>query len=292
MERRAGAFYAGGAMQRRTTTARYATGVNAPVAGAPRRPNILLIMSDEHAPHFASPYGHPIVRSPNLDRLAAAGVTLDACYCPSPLCVPSRAAFMTGKHLHRVRAYDNGSPFPSDEATWAHMLRAADYEVALDGKMHFVGPDSLHGFERQLTRDSTSRIAGSEWLDPFPRGFRDGATTRRWVEEAGPGKRNNLIFDDEVEEAALTFLREKAGTTISVGRPWALCVSFLAPHFPLVVPEPYFSMYYPDNVDLPVIPPGTSSRSIRRTSAAGWRTTSTTTPRSRSVAAARPTTGS
>ena len=223
---------------------------------AASRPNLLLIMSDEHAPQFSSPYGHPIVRSPNLDRLAARGVTFDACYCPSPLCVPSRAAFMTGKHLHRVRAYDNGAPFPSDEATWAHMLCAAGYEVVLDGKMHFVGPDSLHGFERQLTRDSTSRIAGSEWLDPFPRGFRDGATTRRWVEEAGPGKRNNLVFDDGVEEAALAFLREKAAAPGPAEKPWALCVSFLAPHFPLVVPEPYFSMYYPHNVDLPVIPPG------------------------------------
>ena len=211
-------------------------------------------MSDEHGPHFSSTYGHPIVRSPHLDRLATSGVTFDAAYCPSPLCVPSRAAFMTGQHLHRVRAYDNGTPFPSDEATWAHMLRAAGYEVVLDGKMHFVGPDALHGFERQLARDSTSRIAGSEWLDPFPRGFRDGATTRRWVEEAGPGKRNNLIFDDQVEEAALAFLQEKAGAPAE--RPWALCVSFLAPHFPLVVPEPYFSMYYPDNVDMPVIPPG------------------------------------
>jgi choline-sulfatase len=219
-----------------------------------RRPNVLLIMSDEHGPMFSSAYGHRLVRSPHLDRLAAAGVTFDAAYCPSPLCVPSRAAFMTGKHLHRVGAYDNGAPFPSDEATWAHMLRAAGYEVALDGKMHFIGPDTLHGFDRQLTRDTHGRIAGSAWLDPFPRGFRDGATTRRWVEEAGPGKKGNLVFDDEVEAAALAYLQEKSRSAAE--QPWALCVSFLAPHFPLVVPEPYFSMYYPDNVDMPSIPPG------------------------------------
>jgi choline-sulfatase len=222
-----------------------------------RRPNILLIMSDEHGPMFSSTYGHPIVRSPNLDRLAAGGVTFDAAYCPSPLCVPSRAAFMTGQHLHRVGAYDNGAPFPSDAATWAHMLRAAGYEVVLDGKMHFIGPDTLHGFDRQLARDTRGRIAGSAWLDPFPRGFRDGATTRRWVEEAGPGKKANLVFDDEVEAAALGYLQEKErAATEQPKQPWALCVSFLAPHFPLVVPEPYFSMYYPDNVDLPVIPLG------------------------------------
>lgn len=236
-----------------------AAGANATPA---RKPNILLVMSDEHGPMFSSPYGHRIVKSPNLDRLAARGVTFDAAYCPSPLCVPSRAAFMTGKNLHRVGAYDNGAPFPSDEATWAHMLRASGYEVVLDGKMHFLGPDNLHGFERQLARDQKGAIQGSDWPDPFPRGFRDGATTRRWVEEAGPGKRNNLIFDDEVETAATTYLQEKQAATAAAAatggedKPWALCVSFLAPHFPLVVPEPYFSMYYPDNVDMPNIPAG------------------------------------
>jgi choline-sulfatase len=74
------------------------------------------------------------------------------------------------------------------------------------------------------------------------------------VQEAGPGKRRNLEFDDEVEAAALAYLAEKAQADKE--RPWALCVSFLAPHFPLAVPEPYFSMYYPDNVDMPTIPPG------------------------------------
>jgi choline-sulfatase len=220
--------------------------------GRSRPPNLLVIMSDEHGPMFSAPYGHPFVRTPHMAALAARGVTFEAAYCPSPLCVPSRAAFMTGKHLHRVGAYDNGAPFPSDEATWAHMLRAAGYEVMLDGKMHFIGPDSLHGFERQLARDQPGKIAGSEWLDPFPKGFRDGATTRRWIEEAGPGKRNNLIFDDEVEAAALGYLGAKG----PAAAPWALCVSFLAPHFPLVVPEPYFSMYYPEHADLPAIPPG------------------------------------
>src|SRR5687767_8810975 len=125
---------------------------------ARRRPNILVIMSDEHGPMFSSVYGHPLVRTPHLEQLAATGVTFDAAYCNSPLCVPSRASFMTGKHVHRTGAWDNWTPFPSETPTWAHLLRAAGYRVILDGKMHFVGPDSLHGFERQLTRDSSSRI--------------------------------------------------------------------------------------------------------------------------------------
>ena len=71
------------------------------------KPNILLIMSDEHAPHFSSVYGHRLVRTPNLERLAAGGVTFDAAYCNSPICVPSRASFITGKHVHRTGAWDN-----------------------------------------------------------------------------------------------------------------------------------------------------------------------------------------
>ena len=139
---------------------------------------------------------------------------------------------MTGKHLHRVGAYDNGAPFPSDQATWAHMLRAAGYEVVLDGKMHFIGPDTLHGFERQLARDSRGGSPARSGSTRSP-GFRDGATTRRWVEEAGPGKRNNL--------SSTTRWRRRRWPSWAKGReadaaPWALCVEL--PGAPLPAGRP------------------------------------------------------
>ncbi len=117
------------------------------------RPNILLIMTDEHAPMYSSAYGHSLVKSPNMDQLAEEGVTFDAAYCNSPLCLPSRMSFMTGRYIHKIRAYDNASPLPSDTPTWAHMLRAAGYDVVLSGKQHFCGPDQLHGFRGKLARD-------------------------------------------------------------------------------------------------------------------------------------------
>ncbi len=212
--------------------------------------NILVIMSDEHGPMFSSTYGHPIVRSPHMDALAAAGVLFENAYCNSPLCVPSRASFASGKHVHRVGAYDNGAPFPSETVTFAHLLRAAGYEVVLDGKMHLVGPDSLHGFNAQLTRDAHGggRVSGKEWSDPHPRG---ADSVRRRIEEAGPGRASHLDFDDEVEAAALDWLHRPERK----GGPWCLVAGFLAPHFPLIVPEPYFSMYYPDNLDMPAYAP-------------------------------------
>src|SRR5919199_5631105 len=142
----------------------------------PTRPNILVIMSDEHGPMFWSRYGHRVVRAPHLDALAARGVLFQNAYCNSPLCVPSRASFMAGKQVHRISAYDNGAPFPSETVTWAHLMRAAGYHVVLDGKMHFVGPDGLHGFEQQLTRDAhMAGIAGREWQGGAPQGGGGGA---------------------------------------------------------------------------------------------------------------------
>ena len=213
-------------------------------------PNILLIMSDEHGPMFSSAYGHRIIRTPHLDALAERGVLFENAYCNSPLCVPSRASFVAGKHVHRIGAYDNGAPFPSDTITWPYLLRAAGYHTVLDGKMHFVEPDSLHGFERQLTRDAhMAGITGREWSGEHPMG---GAAARRRIETAGPGRSPHLDFDDEVEAAALDWLREPARKE----GPWCLLAGFLAPHFPLNVPEAYFNRYYPDNLDMPVLPAG------------------------------------
>ena len=117
------------------------------------RPNILLIMTDEHAPMYSSTYGHPLVQTPHMDFLAEEGVTFDNAYCNSPLCLPSRMSFMTGRYIHQIGAFDNASPLASDTVTWAHMLRAVGYDVVLSGKQHFCGPDQLHGFREQLARD-------------------------------------------------------------------------------------------------------------------------------------------
>ena len=147
-------------------------------------------------------------------------------------------------------------PLPSDAVTWAHRLRAVGYDVVLSGKQHFCGPDQLHGFRTQLARDLHAEL----WTkDGVLRGTPDWSkgtppADKPWggVAEAGPGTTLEIEVDDLVEEQALAYLRDPARKE----RPWALNVSFIAPHFPLVVPERFFNLYPLDQIDMPEIPPG------------------------------------
>ena len=117
------------------------------------KPNILLIMADQLAAQALSLYGNRICKTPNLERLAAEGVTFGNNYSNNPLCVPSRASMMTGRHSPEIRVYDNANEIPSSLPTMAHFMRALGYQTFLSGKMHFIGPDQLHGFEERLTTD-------------------------------------------------------------------------------------------------------------------------------------------
>ena len=116
-----------------------------------KQPNILFIQVDQLPPSALSFHGHQVTKTPHLDRLAEESTIFDKAYCNYPLCGPSRSSMLTGQLASRVGAYDNGADFPSTTPTIAHYLRALGYKTALSGKMHFVGPDQLHGFEERLT---------------------------------------------------------------------------------------------------------------------------------------------
>ena len=255
------------------------SGLRPAAAASGRRPNILLLLTDEHGAQFSGTYGHPFIATPAMDRLAAEGVTFDAAYCNNPLCVPSRLSFMTGQYTHRCRGWDNATPLPADAVTWPHLLRAQGYDVALSGKMHLIGEDPLHGFQEQLARDLHIELqhpifpwdngipeASEPWpgvvrtdsrVPPGPDGVE--AEAAGGGEDAdspptGPGRTPEIDADDDATAAAVAYLRSRAhGPT---GRPFALCVGLIAPHFPFVVPEPFFSHYFPHHADLPDLPPG------------------------------------
>ena len=220
------------------------------------RPNILIIMSDEHAPQYSSVYGHPLVQSPNMERLADMGVTFDNAYCNSPICGPSRMSFMTGRYVNRIGAYDNGFPMSSDAVTWAHRLRNAGYDVVISGKQHFCGPDQLHGFRTQLARDLHAELWTKDGVPHGAANWEAGIVKAKkpWggVAEAGPGRTESIDVDDRVEEAALAYIKAAAGKE----RPWCLNVGFIAPHFPLVVPRRFWDLYPLDQIDMPDIPEG------------------------------------
>jgi choline-sulfatase len=116
---------------------------------ADKQPNILIVMVDQLAPAFLPIHGHRLVKAPHLEALARSGIVFDSAYCNSPLCSPSRAVFMTGRLPSHSGVYDNAAEFRADIPTYAHHLRNLGYRTILSGKMHFCGPDQLHGFEER-----------------------------------------------------------------------------------------------------------------------------------------------
>jgi hypothetical protein len=117
---------------------------------SPKRPNILYIMADQMAaPLLKMNDPNSVIKTPHLDKLAKTGVNFASAYCNSPLCAPSRFTMCTGQLPSKIGGYDNASILGPEVPTYAHYLRREGYETALAGKMHFIGPDQLHGFEHR-----------------------------------------------------------------------------------------------------------------------------------------------
>ena len=215
-------------------------------------PNILLIMADQLAPQFTGTYGHPLVKTPHLDALANRGVRFDSAYCNSPLCAPSRFSFMSGQLISRIAAYDNASEFPASIPTFAHYLRCMGYRTCLAGKMHFVGPDQLHGFEERVTTDiyPADYAWTPDWELPDER-IDKWYHNMQTVREAGVAATTFQIdYDEEVAFFArrkiFDFARERNG-------PFCLVASFIHPHDPYVARPEWWSLYNLREIDLPAV---------------------------------------
>jgi choline-sulfatase len=123
---------------------------NAGANGTAKKPNILYIMADQMAaPLLKMNNPDSVIKTPNLDKLAETGVVFSSAYCNSPLCAPSRFTMCSGQLPSKIGGYDNASVLNPDVPTYAHYLRREGYETVLAGKMHFIGPDQLHGFEHR-----------------------------------------------------------------------------------------------------------------------------------------------
>ena len=187
-----------------------------------KAPNILIVMADQMAPAFLPIYGHPLVRAPNMQALARDGVVFDSAYCASPLCAPSRASFMSGLLPSRTRVYDNAAEFAADIPTFAHAFGLRGYRTILSGKMHFCGPDQLHGFEQRLTTDIYP--ADFNWTPDWDRPEHRPSWYHNMssVRDAGLCVRSNqLDFDDETafmaERAIFDLARVKGSAAVPAG---------------------------------------------------------------------------
>ena len=211
--------------------------------------NLLVIMSDEHNPGVLGVAGHALARTPHLDRLAARGARFTAAYCTSPICVPSRAGFATGKYPHQIGYWDNADPYEGAVPSWHHLLRAQGHRVVSIGKLHFRGrPGDDHGFSQELLAmhvvDGIGDVKGLV-RENIPR--RNGYD--KLARMAGPGESPYTRYDRDIAGRARTWLHEEARARRE--RPWALFVSFVCPHFPLVAPSQFYELYPLERIPLP-----------------------------------------
>jgi choline-sulfatase len=213
-------------------------------------PHIVLVLADQLSASALPAYGNAVVRAPHLERLGAEGVVFERALCASPLCTPSRASLMTGLMPSRTGAIDNAGELPAAVPTFAHQLRAHGYRTVLVGKMHFIGPDQLHGFEERPMTDVYP--AGFDWVpdweledDERLPWYHDLSSVLR----AGPVRSTlQLEYDAEVVERACNAI---AGTAKDK-RPLLLVVSFTHPHDPYEAPPEYWDRYDGVEIDEPL----------------------------------------
>ena len=229
---------------------------------ATAQPNIVIIMADFMSALALPMYGNTTIRAPHMRRLGEEGIVFENAYCNAPLCAPSRASLLTGLLPSKVGVYDNGSELPASIPTFAHYLRLAGYRTILSGKMHFVGPDQLHGFEERLTSDVvpsdfgwSPQPGGAPWS--YGRGDDDEFPDYPNLDEviaAGPCIRSlGIDYDDEVTFTSVNKIYQMARE--EADQPFLMTVSFIQPHPPFASPAEYWNRYDDGDVPMPSVAP-------------------------------------
>jgi choline-sulfatase len=205
--------------------------------------NLLVIMSDEHSAKYLGCYGHRLVKTPHIDALAARGVRFEVSYTNSPVCIPARAVFATGCYVHQIGCWDNANPYDGSVGSWHHRLRDAGHRVVSIGKLHYRSTEDDNGFSEEIIPmhvvDGQGDLLGLIRDDMPKRG-----AAWKMARMAGPGESAYTFYDREIAARAQIWLREEAPKNRD--KPWALFVSFVAPHFPLTAPPEHFYRYYGD----------------------------------------------
>jgi choline-sulfatase len=243
-----------------------------PAVSRQRRPNVILLMSDQHKRSCMGAYGDPVARTPNLDRLADQSTRFAAAYCTNPVCTPSRASLLTGLYTHHLEAQNNATPYLPSHKTMAHHFNAAGYLTALIGKMHWVDAQS-HGFEYRLEFNDWFQYLGpkaqlyADELGQPNSGAGQPEIDDLWREEGDPWKGHRTLdgregpvavghvsslaeqdqFDSFVARESVRFLKRFGHGN----QPFFLISSFLKPHDPFMPAQRFADMFRPEDMKLP-----------------------------------------
>ena len=211
--------------------------------------NLLFILSDEHNKKVTGAYGHTMIRTPNLDRLAARGTRFTSAYTNCPICVPARASLATGRYVHEVRCWDNAIAYDGAPPSWGHRLMDQGHRAVSIGKLHYTrNAPATNGFDEELLPlhivDGVGDLLGLI-RDELP--VRTGS--RKLGPEAARGESEYTVYDRAITDAAVRWLKQDAARHRD--KPWVLYVGYVAPHFPLVAPPEFFDMYPESEVPWP-----------------------------------------
>jgi arylsulfatase A-like enzyme len=249
------------------------------------RPNILFVMADQWRADYLACAGHPHLRTPALDALAARGARFTRAFVQAPVCGGSRMSFYTGRYNWTHGATYNNFPLRVDEMTIGDYLRPLGYRVALIGKTHFKSDEAAIarlGLDASSERVALLRECGFEaterddGLHPDESKPTDLAYNR-WLRQLGYAGdnpwhdyANSVIAEDgsvasgwamrhahrparvREEHSETAYMTDRAldfiGRAASDARPWCLHLSYIKPHWPYVAPAPYHAMYGPEHV--------------------------------------------
>ena len=209
--------------------------------------NLIIFMSDGHDPRYLGSAGHQLAHTPALDRLAARGTRFANAYTPCPICVPARASFATGRHVHQSGCWDNAHAYDGKVPGWAQHVQRAGHPIEAIGKMHYRRAEDPLGFDRQHEPMHIVDGVGMVWgalRDPFPA----LDPPFRLIKNVGAGVSNYNLYDRRIANRTAEWLVARAKRHDG---PWVLYVGFVAPHPPFVVPSDYLDRYPLDRVPLP-----------------------------------------
>lgn len=229
----------------------------------PAHPNILWICTDQQRYDTISALGNPHIRTPNLDRLVAEGVTFDNCYSQSPVCTPSRACFLTGRYPRTTRCRQNGQKIPDDEILVTRMLADEGWDCGLVGKLHLSSCDPGHHDYEQRIADGYRRFWWNHHPNPdWPQDdYNDWLAAKgvKWGDYYRPLPDHFQTWPGmPAEHHQTTWCAEKTIEFMNERRdgPWLMSVNPFDPHHAFDPPAEYLERYDPDDVPAPSYRPG------------------------------------
>ena len=216
----------------------------------PAPSNLVYFQSDNHNRNLLGCYGHSIVQTPHLDRIAARGARFSNAYAASALCCPARASIATGQYPHQSHLWDNAIVYDGSLPSWMHRLADRGWDVVSIGKLHYRAAEDNNGFTDEIIPMHILNQKGGVAM--LLRGAgEEQVHIGQWelyLDRSGTGTSYYQDFDRKVTQQAIRWLTENGKRQ---GKPWVLHVSYPSSHPPFSVPERLFDLYPVEEMPLP-----------------------------------------